>query len=132
MSDATLVAEAPAVDHPFAQAVPGAVIGTYAEETEKALVVAPDKLIEFLTYLRDREQYDFLSSVTAVDYSAYKGKLRSGIKDRFEVVYHLYSTHKGGGPVVLHVRVPGNETIPAQTCRSARSMTSMASSLPAM
>jgi NADH-quinone oxidoreductase subunit D/NADH-quinone oxidoreductase subunit C/D len=115
MSDATLVAEAPAVDHPFAQAVPGAVIGTYAEETEKALVVAPDKLIEFLTYLRDREQYDFLSSVTAVDYSAYKGKLRSGIKDRFEVVYHLYSTHKGGGPVVLHVRVPGNETVPSAT-----------------
>lgn len=75
MSDATLVAEAPAVDHPLARAVAGAVLGVHAEETEKALVVAPDKLIEFLTYFRDQESYDFLSSVTAVDYSAYKGKL---------------------------------------------------------
>ncbi len=115
MSDATLVAEAPAVDHPLARALPGAVIGVHAEETEKALVVAPDKLIEFLTYLRDQESYDFLSSVTAVDYSAYKGKLRAGVSERFETVYHLYSTKKGGGPVVLHVRVPRNETVPSAT-----------------
>jgi NADH:ubiquinone oxidoreductase subunit D/NADH:ubiquinone oxidoreductase subunit C len=115
MSDAALVAQAPAVDHPLARAVPGAVIGLHAEETEKALVVAPDKLIEFLTYLRDQEGYDFLSGVTAVDYSAYKGKLRSGVAERFDVVYHIYSTKQGGGPVVLHVRVPRNETVPSAT-----------------
>lgn len=118
MSDAIVVTESPdtlAVDSPFAQAVPGAVVGQWAEESERALVVAPDKLVDFLTYLRDQEQYDFLSGVTCVDYSAYKGKLRAGVAERFDVVYHLYSTQKGGGPVVLHVRVPQNETVPSAT-----------------
>ncbi|MCC6166497.1 MAG: NADH-quinone oxidoreductase subunit D [Caldilineaceae bacterium] len=118
MSDAIVVTESPdtpAVDSPFAQAVPGAVVGQWAEESERALVVAPDKLVDFLTYLRDQEQYDFLSGVTCVDYSAYKGKLRAGVAERFDVVYHLYSTQKGGGPVVLHVRVPKNETVPSAT-----------------
>ena len=31
------------------------------------------------------------------------------------MVYHLYSTSKGGGPVRLHVRVPENETLPSAT-----------------
>ena len=120
MSDATMVAgaaiaDAPAVDHPYAQAVPGAVIGKYAEGSDNALVIAPDKLIEFLTYLRDKESYDFLGNLSCTDYSAYKGKLRAGITERFDVVYHIYSTKKGGGPVALHVRVPKNDTIPSAT-----------------
>src|SRR5688572_29774922 len=119
MSDATLVApaveEAPAVDHPFAQAVPGAVTGKYIEETDNALVVAPEKLVEFLTYLRDKEGYDYLSNLSCTDYSLYKGKQRAGVAERFDVVYHIYSTKKGGGPVALHVRVPKNDTIPSAT-----------------
>ena len=93
MSEATMVAEAPAIDPllPFNDAVPGAVIGTWAEDTDKAYFVAPDKLLPLLTYLRDKEQYDLLSSVTCVDYSTYKGKLRAGINERFDVVYHLLS-----------------------------------------
>uniref|UniRef100_A0A7C1JYT1 Multifunctional fusion protein n=1 Tax=Caldilinea aerophila TaxID=133453 RepID=A0A7C1JYT1_9CHLR len=112
-----MVAEAPAIDPllPFNDAVPGAVIGTWAEDTDKAYFVAPDKLLPLLTYLRDKEQYDLLSSVTCVDYSTYKGKLRAGINERFDVVYHLYSTKKGGGPIRLHVRVPESETIPSAT-----------------
>ncbi len=77
--------------------------------------MAPDKLLPLLTHLRDREGYDFLSGVTCVDYSTYKGKARAGIAERFDVVYHLYSTKKGGGPVRLHVRVPENETVPSAT-----------------
>ena len=123
MSDATLVAEpvqtaAPTVDHPLAQAVPGAVLAKYIEDTapnQPNLVVAPEKLTEFLTYLRDREGYDFLSSVTCTDYSAYKGKLRPSGSARFDVVYHIYSTRKGGGPITLHVPVPRNETVPSAT-----------------
>ena len=114
-SDPVLVVDAPAIDHPYANVVPGAVIGTHADDTDQALVVAPDKLIEFLTYLRDQESYDFLSNLTCVDYSLYKGKLRSGVKERFEVVYNLYSTQKGGGHVAIHVRVPSNDTIPSVT-----------------
>ena len=99
MSEAVAVAGAPAIDHPYNQSVPGAIIGTWADDTEKALFVAPDKLLALLTHLRDNERYDFLSNVTAVDYQTYKGKLRAGIKERFDVVYHLYSTAKGGGPI---------------------------------
>lgn len=117
MSEATMVATAPAVDSslPYNDAIPGAVIGTWADNTDKALFVAPDKLTALLTHLRDKEQYDLLSSVTCVDYSAYKGKARAGISERFDVVYHLYSTKKGGGPVRIHVRVPDNDTVPSAT-----------------
>ena len=38
--------------------------------------MAPDKLLPLLTHLLDHEGYDFLSSVTCVDYLTYKGKLR--------------------------------------------------------
>lgn len=106
-SAAPVVAADPAL--PYNGAVPGAVIGTWSVETDAALVVAPDKLIALLTHLHG-EGYDFLSSVTCVDYSAYKGKARTGIAERFDTVYHLYSTGKGGGPVRLHVRVP-NDTL---------------------
>jgi NADH/F420H2 dehydrogenase subunit C len=115
MSEAVAVAGAPAIDHPYNQSVPGAIIGTWADDTEKALFVAPDKLLALLTHLRDNEGYDFLSNVTAVDYQTYKGKLRAGIKERFDVVYHLYSTAKGGGAICLHVRVPDDETVPSAT-----------------
>jgi NADH-quinone oxidoreductase subunit D/NADH-quinone oxidoreductase subunit C/D len=112
-----MVAEPAAADSslPYNSAVPGAVLGVWAEDTDKALFVAPDKLLPLLTHLRDREGYDFLSGVTCVDYSAYKGKARAGIGERFDVVYHIYSTKKGGGPVRLHVRVPENETVPSAT-----------------
>ena len=50
-----------------------------------------------------------------MDYSAYGGKARSGVSERFDVVYHLYSTTKGGGALPLHVRVPENETVPSAT-----------------
>jgi len=116
-SEQTGAAAAPVADAtlPWNDAVPGAVIGVWAEETDKAWFVAPEKLLALLTHLRDREGYDFLSSVTCVDYSAYKAKLRTGISERFDVVYHLYSTSKGGGPVRLHVRVPANETVDSAT-----------------
>ncbi len=61
---------------PYAQAVPGAVIGKYVEESDNALVIAPEKLIDFLTYLRDTEGYDYLGNLSCTDYSAYKGKQR--------------------------------------------------------
>jgi NADH-quinone oxidoreductase subunit D/NADH-quinone oxidoreductase subunit C/D len=117
MSTPTLVAPAPdaAGSSSYNDAVPGAVIGTWADDTDTALVVAPDKLLPLLRHLREREGYDFLSSVTCVDYSAYKGKARAGVAERFDVVYHIYSTSKGGGPVRLHVRVPENETVPSAT-----------------
>lgn len=118
MSDAATVQERQAeVDSslPFNDAVPGAVLGRWAEETDPALMVAADKIIPLLTYLRDEKGYDFLSSVTCVDYSAYGGKQRAGIDARFDVVYHLYSTTKGGGHICLHVPVPEDDTVATAT-----------------
>ena len=117
MSVATDVAPAPAADAalPYNDAVPGAVLGALSQDSDAALFVAPDKLLALLQHLRDQEQVDFLSSVTCVDYQAYKGKARAGIAERFDVVYHLYSTQKGGGPVRIHVRVAADETVPSAT-----------------
>lgn len=123
MSEATAAAEGgsavgvqvAAENPPVDGAAEDAVIGKWAEDTQEASVIAPDKLTAYLTYLRDRQGYDLLSSVTCVDYSAYGGKLRDGVGERFELVYHLYSTQKGGGPVVLHVRVPESETVASAT-----------------
>ncbi len=88
---------------PYNDVIPGAVL----ERLENgSLVVAADKLLQLGQYLRDHEGYDFLSSVTGVDYLGYKGRDAS---NRFEVVYHLYSTKRGGGPLVLKVRMPESD-----------------------
>lgn len=112
---ATLVAEAPEQTGTLADALPGAILGTTSDDTDKAYLVAADKIHDVLTHLRDKEGYDFLSSVTCVDYQGYNGKQRKQIAERFDVVYHLYSTKKGGGHVVLHVPVPSNDTVPTAT-----------------
>jgi len=64
------------------------------------LLVAPSRLIQVGEYLRDTQDlaYDLLSNVTGVDYL--------GRDPRFEVVYHLYSTSRGSGPLVLKARAP--------------------------
>ncbi len=59
-------------------------------------IVAADKLIEFATALRDEFGYDYLSSVTGVDYVA---------EEMLEVVYHAYKTIGGAG-LVYKVQVP--------------------------
>ena len=51
-------------------------------------IVPAEKLVEFASDLRDEFGYDFLSSVTGVDYMP---------EDRMEVVYHAYQTTGGPG-----------------------------------
>ena len=58
-------------------------------------LVSADKLIEFATTLRDEFEFDYLSSVTGVDYIA---------EEKFEVVYHAYKTI-GGAELVFKVQV---------------------------
>ena len=115
MSDGAMVAETPSIDK-LNSAVAGAITGKWSEDTDPALFVAPDKLIDLLTHMRDSEGYDYLSSVTCTDYLSYKGKNRAGVSERLDVVYHLYNTQKGGGHVALHVPVPnGTDTIDSAT-----------------
>lgn len=64
----------------------------YVEGKDPAILVKADNLLELGRHLRDEEEYDYCSSVTGVDYP-----------DRFEVVYHLYSMRKEGGPIILKV-----------------------------
>ena len=59
-------------------------------------IVNSADLLKFATILRDELGYDYLSSVTAVDYLP-EGKM--------EVVYHVYKT-TGGAGVVFKIQVP--------------------------
>ncbi|HIC89667.1 MAG TPA: NADH-quinone oxidoreductase subunit D [Anaerolineae bacterium] len=89
----------------YEDAVPGAVITV---QENGSLIVSPEKLVELGVHLRNNEGYDYLSSVTGVDYLGYPGRTDT---DRFEVVYHLYSTKRGGGPLVLKVRLPAEDPV---------------------
>jgi NADH-quinone oxidoreductase subunit C/D len=86
-------------------------LGEGAVTPEKdILVVEPARLIQVGEFLRDAEDlaYDLLSNVTGVDYL--------GRSPRFEVVYHLYSTSRGGGPLVLKARsAQENPEVPSLT-----------------
>ena len=59
-------------------------------------LVEASKLVEFATALRDEFGYDFLSSVTGVDYLP---------DEMMEVVYHMYKS-TGGGALIFKVQVP--------------------------
>jgi NADH/F420H2 dehydrogenase subunit C len=65
----------------------------YIEGKDPAVLVKAENLLELAQYLRDDEECDYCSSITGVDYP-----------EHFEVVYHLYSMKKEGGPVILKVR----------------------------
>ncbi len=64
-------------------------------------MVSAENLIEVATGLRDELGYDFLSSVTAVDY------LPEGI---LEVVYHFHKT-TGGSVLTLHLQTGRSEPV---------------------
>ena len=64
-------------------------------------LVAVDSLLDFARSLRDRHGYDYLSSLTGVDY------LPDG---KMEVVYHAYRT-SGGTGLVFKTQVPRDESV---------------------
>lgn len=77
---------------------PGAVVEV-PELTDFTVVVAPERLIEVATFLRDEAGFDYLANLTSVDWP-----------ERFEVVYHLYSIKNGAAqPFVLKVYLPDKE-----------------------
>jgi len=96
--DEERVASAEQTTLPLEEAFPGAV----STDESGAWVVAPDSLVEVATYLRDTPglHCDYLSNLTSVDYP-----------DRFEVVYHLYSTAYQGGATVLKVHADKSDPV---------------------
>jgi NADH-quinone oxidoreductase subunit C/D len=69
-------------------------------------LVRPEKLLTVLKSLRDQWGYDFLSSVTGVDYHP---------ENKMEVVYHLFKS-TGGTPLVIKTQNSREDpTIPSVT-----------------
>jgi NADH-quinone oxidoreductase subunit D/NADH-quinone oxidoreductase subunit C/D len=90
---------------------PEAVVARFGESVRKddrpgysGFIVSPERLHEFAVAVRDELHYDYLSSVTGVDYLP-EGKM--------EVAYHAYRT-SGGGPLVFKAQVPReNPSVPS-------------------
>lgn len=66
----------------------------------EGFIVQPENLVAVATTLRDDFGYDFLSSVTGVDYLP---------DDKMEVVYHLYKS-TGGPALVLKTQTPREDS----------------------
>lgn len=99
MSEETLVRETSAMEARF----PGIVSPDERKDYE-GYIVKVDNLIEFAQAIRDELGYDYLSSVTAVDYLP---------DDQFEVVYHAYQS-TGGPALNFKVQVPrDNPVVPS-------------------
>ena len=70
----------------------------------EGFIVKAENLTHFATTIRDEMGYDYLSSVTAVDYLP---------DDQMEVVYHAYRS-TGGPALIFKVQVPrGNPVVPS-------------------
>jgi len=68
-------------------------------------IIPADKLVEISEYVRDNLGFNYLSCLTGVDLID---------ENKMEVVYHTFSTEKGGGPIVLKVQVDrDNPEIPS-------------------
>ena len=65
------------------QKFPQAIVETVEFRGEQTIVLKPENLVTVCSYLQKNLQYNFLSSVTAVDWP--------GRIPRFDVVYHLLS-----------------------------------------
>lgn len=78
------------------ESVDGAVVSS----SSAGIVVDSAKIVDALQWLRDSPElaYDYFSSVTAVDWP-----------DKFEVVYHVASTVRGGPPLALKVNLNDKE-----------------------
>jgi len=86
------------------EAHPDAVVETHAMHGDATAIVARERLVEVMTFLRDDPvtQFEMLCDLTAVDYL--------GRDPRFEVVYHLYSLDKNHR---LRIKVGVSEGEPA-------------------
>jgi NADH-quinone oxidoreductase subunit D/NADH-quinone oxidoreductase subunit C/D len=85
----------------FDEQFPG-VVQVADREGHEGYVVQADQLLEVARHIRDEMGYDFLSGVTAADYAS---------DGYYEVVYHAFSTERGGGPLVFKARADADEPV---------------------
>jgi NADH-quinone oxidoreductase subunit C/D len=85
----------------FDEHFPG-VVGPADRDGHGGYIVQADRLAEVARHIRDELGYEYLSSVTAVDYA------QDGY---YEVVYHAYSMERGGGPLVFKARADTDDPV---------------------
>lgn len=95
MEEQTLVSQIPAFDTIFPDKV---VVDD--REGYKGFIVIREFLLDFAKEIRDVWGYDYLSSLTGVDY----------FPDTMEVVFHFYRS-LGGGDLVVKVQVPRDDCV---------------------
>ncbi len=91
------------------EAVSSRLSGLLTEDTRpgySGYLVAPENLLEAVQILRDELGFDYLSSVTGVDYLE---------EDRLETVYHFYRSTGGSGLVLKSSCSRENGRIPSLT-----------------
>ncbi len=71
----------------------------------EGVVIAPDRLVEIATFLRDEPGYVYLSCVTGVDYPGPTARFPA----RFEAVHHLFRFQ--GGSLTLHVHADRDDPV---------------------
>lgn len=69
-------------------------------------LVRSEKLLDVAAVVRDELGYDYLSSLTGVDY----GSTNPTLDDKMEVVYHFYRS-TGGGALVLKAQTPRENSV---------------------
>ncbi|MEX2160614.1 MAG: NADH-quinone oxidoreductase subunit C [Anaerolineales bacterium] len=106
MTDQAPVAPAPAAEPTeLEKRFPGAVKRD-ARPGYTGHIVEAGRLREVATAIRDEMGYDFLASLTSVDYFSEAPNANNFI----EVVYHLYKS-TGGGALVYRVQVPRDSSV---------------------
>ncbi len=93
---------------------------------QHSLLVSADSLVEVMALLREKHGFDLLSNVTGVDWPdpakadavavTGEGEETPPAAGFLEVVYHLYSTTRRLGPLVVRARTAdrgGNAVIPS-------------------
>ena len=80
---------------------------------QHSLLVGNGDLLRVMRFVRDDLAFDFLSNVTGVDWpdpakadavATHEGETNAPEQGFLEAVYHLYSTTKRSGPLVLRAR----------------------------
>ena len=92
---------------------------------QHSLLVGNNDLPRVMEFIRDELAFDLLSNVTGIDWpdpakadavAAPEGETNAPEQGFLEVVYHLYSTTKRTGPLILRARTidrAGNAVIPS-------------------
>jgi NADH-quinone oxidoreductase subunit C len=100
-NSAPRIAARPGIAEEVTAALGDALIETKDAVSEVSLTVRRESIVEVMTILRDRFEYQQLMEIAGVDYP--------GREERFEVVYHLLSVTKNHR---IRVRVSADEDVP--------------------